>query len=346
MSELLSPGDFWVASGHHLCDAAAHGRMAATPDLWRAFLARPELLPPEEACEAERALHAALMADPAQAVAADRIAALADADAQENFRHFLAFRDRVAAEPTLEAAWIALYRGGVAGLPPILLQMLTHLVARAALEGEGDPFVLRAGELLFRTQRAGIHQGATLLADEEVVEMRGRDGGFGALGQLLVEAGAPPREVDLDVLNDANGTAYHARSDAHDFALDIAEGREGSRGIARMLERFIAHVFGEEVAIRAVPVIEDRAWTWHVGLDAEATAIANDLWHGKKVRQERLARILWLGVLEFRDPTRVLARVAGRPVYLALAMDAANRVRMKPQNLVSGLPLIAKEEAA
>src|SRR3712207_8706244 len=41
-------------------------------------------------------------------------------------------------------------------------------------------------------------------------------------------------------------------------------------------------------------VIEDRNWTWHVGLDAEATAIANDLWRGNKVKQARLARILWL----------------------------------------------------
>lgn len=346
MSGLLSPGDFWVASGHHLCDVDGHGRLAATADLWRAFLARPELVPPEEACEAERALHAALMAEPAQAVEAARIAALADADAQENFRHFLGFRDRVMAQPSLEAAWLALYREGVSGIPPILLQMLTHLVARAALEGEGDPFALRAGELLYRTQRAGIHQGATLLADEEVVEMRGRDGGFGALGQLLVEAGAPPREVELDVLTEASAPLYHGRSDAHDFALDIAEGRRGARGIARMLERFIRHLVAEEVAIRPVPVIEDQAWTWHVGLDAEASAIANDLWHGKKVRQERLARILWLGVLEFRDASRVLPRVAGRPVYLALAMDAANRVRMKPQNLVTGLPLMGKEDAA
>jgi hypothetical protein len=346
MNDLLSPGDFWVASGHHLCDVVEHGRLAATPDLWRAFLARPELIPPEEACAAERALHAALMQVPLQGVDAARVAALADADARENIAQFLAFRDRVAAHPTLEAAWVALYREGVAGVPPILLQMLTHLVARAALEGEGDPYALRAGELLYRTQRAGIHQGATLLADEEVVDMRGRDGGFGALGQLLVEAGAPPREIELDVLGDANAHLYHGRSDAHDFALDIVEGRPGRDGIARMLERFIRHLFSEEVAIRPVPVIDDRDWTWHVGLDAEATGIANDLWTGRKVRQERLARILWLGVLEFRDPSRVIARVAGRPVHLAMAMDAANRVRLKPQNLVAGLPLKAREEAA
>ena len=157
MTGLLSPGDFWVASGHHLCDVVEHRRLAATADLWRAFLARPELIPPEEACDAERALHAALMDSPVQPVEAARIAALADADARENFGQFLVFRDRVLAEPSLEAAWIALYRDGVSGIPPILLQMLTHLVARAALEGEGDPYALRAGELLYRPQRVAIH---------------------------------------------------------------------------------------------------------------------------------------------------------------------------------------------
>jgi len=177
------------------------------------------------------------------------------------------------------------------------------------------------------------------------VDARHADGDLGALGRLLSEAGAPPREVELDVLSEANAPGYFARSDAHDLALDIAEDRPGQHGLARALERFIRHVTGEAVTIRPVPVIEDN-WTWHVGLDVEATAIANDLWHGKKVKQERLARILWLGVLEFRDASRVLPRVAGKPVYLALAMDAANRVRMKPQNLVAGLPLVAKEAAA
>jgi hypothetical protein len=342
----LAPGDFWVACGHHLCDRDEAGRIHGTPDLWRAFCARPELLPPAEACAAERALHAALLADPLRPVPPAEIAALADPDARENFQVFLSFRDRVAAQPNLEASWLALYTGGVAGIPPLFLQMLTHLVVRSAMEGEGNPFVLRAAECLFRTQRAGIHQGATLLADEEVLEMKAATGDFGPLGQLLVEAGAPPREIEIEVLNEANAPAYFARSDAHDFALDVAEGRDGQHGIARALERFIGHVFGEEVAIRPVPVIEDHNWTWHVGLDAEATAIANDLWHGRKVRQERLARILWLGVLDFADPSRVLPKVAGRPVYLAIAMDAAQKLRLKPQNLVAGLPLRAGEAGA
>ncbi len=342
----LAPGDFWVASGHHLCDRDEHGRIHGTPDLWRAFCARPELVPPPEACDAERALHASLLADPLRAVSATEMAALADADARENFLVFLGFRDRVVAEPSLEAAWLALYRGGVAGIPPIFLQMLTHLVTRAALEGVGDPYALRAAELFYRPQRAAIHQGALLLADEEFLTDRTADSGFGTIGQLLTEAGATPREVELDVLSDDNGHLYAGRSDAHDFALDIAENRAGQHGLARALEHFIGHVIGEQVTIRPVPVIEDHNWTWHVGLDAEATGIANDLWQGKKVKQARLSRILWLGVLEFAETSRVLPRVAGRPVYLALAMDLAQKLRMKPQNLVAGLPLKAKGEAA
>lgn len=339
----LAPGDFWVASGHHLCDLDEGGRLRATPDLWRAFLARPELVPPAEACGAERALHAALLADP---LGAADPAALADPDARENWQVFLGFRDRVAAEPTLEAAWLRLFREGVGGIPPLFLQMLTHLVARAAMEGEGDAFTLRAAECLFRPQRAAITQGATLLADEEVVERRAADADLGPLGRLLTEAGAPPREAEFDVLSQANAPGYRPRSDAHDLALDIAENRPGQHGMARALERFVAHTIGERVAIRPVPVIEDRSWTWHVGLDAEATRIANALWNGRKVPQAELARILWLGVLEFADGSRVLPRAKGKPVYLALAMDAQQRVRMKPQNLATNLPLLSKAQAA
>jgi hypothetical protein len=336
MSATLLPGDFWIASGHQLCDRDDNGRLIATADLWRAFLARPELVPPEEACDAERALHAGLLDDP---LGAADPRGLADPDAVENWQVFLAFRDRVAAQPTLEAAWAALYRAGVSGIPPIFLQMLTQLVVRAALEGVTDAHILRAGETLFRPQRVAITQGAMLLADQEVVEARAADGDLGPLGRLLTEAGAAPREVELDVISEHNAHDYFTRSDAHDMALEIAEGRDGQAALARALELFIAHVVGERVRIRATPVIEDRNWTWHVGLDAEATRIANALWDGRKVKQAELARILWLGVLEFEDSSRVVARAKGKPVYLALAMDQAQVMRMKPQNLLTGLPL-------
>jgi len=338
--------DFWIASGHHLCDRDAAGRLLPTPDLWRAFLARPELRPPPEACDAERALHASLLRDPLRAVSGASLAALADPDAAENWQVFLRFRDRVAAQPTLEAAWIDFFRGDVRGVPPLFLQMLTQLVCRAALDGVTDAYVLRAAECLFRPQRAAIHQGALLLADEETVDLRARDGDLGALGQLLTEAGAAPRAVELDVLASPDVADYAARADAHDLALDIAQNRPGQHALARALERFIEHVLGERTAIRPAAVIEDPDWSWHVGLDTEATAIANDLWHGKDVAQARLARLIWLGVLDFAESSRVLPRAAGRSVYLALAMDAAQRVRLKPQNLLAGLPLLGAEEAS
>jgi len=336
MSTMLAPGDFWIAAGHHLCDLDDDGRLRATPDLWRAFLARPELVPPPEACDAERALHAALLADP---LAAADPGALADPDAAENWQVFLRFRDRVAAHPTLEAAWVALFREGVAGIPPIFLQMLTQLVVRAALNGVSDPVVLRAAECLFRPQRAAITQGATLLADQEIVDSRAEDGDLGPLGRMLTEAGAPPREVELDVIGEANAHQYWARSDAHDFALDIAEKREGAAALGTAIAALLRHVLGLDVTISHVPVIDDRHWSWHVGLDAEATRIANGLWDGRKIKQAELARILWLGVMEIADAARVIPRMRGKPVYLALAMDVAQVVRIKPQNLVTGLPL-------
>jgi Family of unknown function (DUF6352) len=338
--------DPWVASGHHLCDRDAAGRLVPTPDLWRAFLARPELLPPEEACASEMALHTTLLADPLRPVTDAALAALEDPDARENWGHFLRFRDRVAAVPTLEAAFLSLFRGSVSGVPPLFLQMLTQLVVRAAMEDVGDAFTLRAAEVLFRPQRAAIRQGALLLADEEWLESLSDGVDLGSIGQLLTEAGAPPREVEVEVLSEENAADYARRSDQHDLALDIAEGRPGQHGLARALERFIAHVLGEEVAIRPAAVIEDLDWRWHVGLDTEATAITNDLWNGEAVEQARLARILWLGALEFADGSRVLPRALGKPVYLALAMDAAQRVRCKPQNLVAGLPLLSKEAGA
>ena len=62
--------EFWVASGHHLTRRADHGGLVATPELIMAYLARPELMPPADACDAERDLHASLMADPLRAVSA------------------------------------------------------------------------------------------------------------------------------------------------------------------------------------------------------------------------------------------------------------------------------------
>ena len=87
--------------------------------------------------------------------------------------------------------------------------------------------------------------------------------------------------------------------------------------------------------------IEEKRWAWHIGLDAQSTALLNDLWRGEEVEAGRLALLLALFRMEFADAGVMRPDVAGQPVYLALAMDEESVVRMKPQNLLLNLPLAA-----
>ena len=110
--------EFWVSSGHLLLDRDAQGFLRLTDDFLRACLARPELMPPEEACDAERALHATLMQTPRSEVDPS---GLADPDAAENWAVFLAFRDALVAAPTIEAAYLRLVRGDLTSTPPLFI---------------------------------------------------------------------------------------------------------------------------------------------------------------------------------------------------------------------------------
>jgi hypothetical protein len=57
------------------------------------------------------------------------------------------------------------------------------------------------------------------------------------------------------------------------------------------------------------------------------------------VGEERQRRLMCLFRLEFVNPADMPAEVAGRPVYLAMATDEKNRLKLKPQNLLLNLPL-------
>src|ERR1700694_5268671 len=56
--------DFGLSCGHHLLDRDPGGGLVVTDEFLKAYLARPELNPPPEACVVERTLHAALVAAP------------------------------------------------------------------------------------------------------------------------------------------------------------------------------------------------------------------------------------------------------------------------------------------
>ena len=144
--------DFWLSCGHHLLDREQGGGLLVTDEFLKVYLARPELAPPPEACAAERALHAKLLADPRAPVASAEIAAIADADARENWQLMLAFRDHLVRHRTLEAAYVDLIRRNLK-VPHLFVNQLVHVILRNALDGCEDPYVLRAAELFFRPQK-------------------------------------------------------------------------------------------------------------------------------------------------------------------------------------------------
>jgi len=80
--------DFWLACGHHLLDRDDAGRLLVTDEFLKAYLARAELVPPPDACPAERRLHDILLRDPRRAGGGKRHrrdAGIADPDARENW---------------------------------------------------------------------------------------------------------------------------------------------------------------------------------------------------------------------------------------------------------------------
>jgi hypothetical protein len=328
--------DFWFASGHHLLDRDSAGRLRLTDAFLKAYLARPELLPPEDACEAEVRLHHELLAhQPRRPVEAAEVAAIADADARENWRLMIDFRDRLLAAPSLESSYLALARGAAGDTPPLFLNQLTQVVLRNALNGVDDPFVLRAAELFYRAQRVTFHEGTILLADAETIEMHERDRHASPLLAML----GGPAVTALDILDATNADGYFGRSDAFDMVLNLGGDGAGRRGLARAMELWLRHLLDVQAAIEPVPQIEDQSWTWFVGLDSEATRIGNALWRGDAVAQEMLERVLALFRLTFADAGETVPEVGAAPVWLILAMTTDRIVRMKPQNLVAGLPL-------
>lgn len=330
--------DFWTHCGYSLLTRRADGRLVVTDDYLRLYYARPELAPVAESCAAERALHAALLDSPRREVAPAEIAAIADADARENYQVMMRFRGRLLAAETLEAFYFELFREDV-GVPPDFIHHTVQVILRGILDGTSDGLEARAAELFFRKQRVSVNDGAILLADDETVEMHASTGGFGNLGKLLKEGQTTPRTIELDVLDEASAGRYFERDERHDTVLNLNHGRPGCLALARVLERWIAHFHGVRAAVKPVREIPDDDWVWHVGLDAEATAMLNEIYNGGEVEAARMRRVVGLFRIDFRDPVVVRPELAGTPVFLGLAAAADGTLRMKPQNLLMNLPL-------
>lgn len=326
--------DFWLSCGHHLLDRDAGGGLVATDEFLKAYLARPELAPPPEACTAERALHAALLDDPRRLLGEDDIAALQDADARQNWQVMIAFRDLLLRHRTLEAAYLALVREGLGRTPPLFLNQLAHVILRNVLDGCDDPWVLRAGELFFRPQIVTLHEGSLLAADEETI---GGAGG-GPVSPLVSMLGLPAASA-IDVLGEDNAATYFGRSDRFDMALDLTAGRRGLAALGEVIARWVRHMLAVDVTVEPLGEVRDARFTWYVGLDAEGTKVGDRLWQGEALDEATRGRVIALYRLRFADPGVVDRPIGEEPVYLILAMTPDRIIRLKPHNLVTGLPV-------
>jgi Family of unknown function (DUF6352) len=347
--------ELWTSSGFTQLQRNDRGWLLPTDDYLQLFLARPELALVDESCRAERALHKALAKAPSRPVAATEITAIKDEDARANYQMFLSFRDALLTAGTLEAYYLRLFQAQAVTIPPLFVDLLAQAIVRNLLGTEPDPLEARAAEMLFRTQRISVQDGQILAGDQGTLDMLNETGGLGALGRMLVQNKVSLTAQSIEVLSNTNAERYWAASQKHQWLLDLTHeinqdlshglvlrmtrARSGLKALSRVLEKWVQHFLGVAVAIEPLPKVEDAAWRWHIGLDVQATSLLNDMYEGNAVSDERMARLISLFRLRFENSQEMRADVAGKPVYLGLAMNAQGILKVKPQNLLTNLPL-------
>jgi Family of unknown function (DUF6352) len=329
--------DFWLSCGHHLLDRDPTGKLLVTDEFLKVYLARPELVPPPEACATERELHGALLRDPRSPIAASQIAAIADPDARENWQVMIGWRDHLVKHRTLEAAYLDIVRHGIR-FPHILVDQLTQVILRNALDDCDDVFVLRAAEIFFRPQNLLVQGGAVTAVDKETELLLSRQ----PRSPLVALLGLPA-VTEVDVLDDSTAGSYRGRSDRFDMALDLTTGQRGLAALGEVVTRWLAHLLAIDVAVQPVSELRNVSLSWYVGLDSEATRIGDTLWNGSDLDAEARSRLIGLFRLTFRDPLDMIERLRGEPVYLLAAMTPDEVLHLKPQNLVTGLPVRHRE---
>jgi hypothetical protein len=331
--KLSESRDFWLSCGHHLLDRDDSGKLPVTDEFLKVYLARPELAPPPNACAAERAIHRALLADPRHLIEPVQISSIVDIDARENWDLMIAWRDHLVQHTTLEAAYLDIV-ARARQFPPIFINQLVQVILRNLLDGTPDAFVLRAAEMFFRPQKLALQDGLLISADEETLAGLGAPP-FSPLASLLgLSTG-----TEMATLSEANAATYWERSDLFDLALDLTAGRPGLAALGEVIRRWVSHLLAVEVDVIPVTDLRDVALRWYVGLDSEATRMGDALWAGERLDDATQARLVGLYQLNFVDAADMDEEITGAPTYLIMAMTKEKGLRLKPQNLVSGLPL-------
>jgi hypothetical protein len=323
--------DFWLSCGHHLLERDDNGSVVVTDEFLKVYLARPEIAPPADACVAEQALYRKLFDAPRAAVTPAEIDKIVDDDARENWEILLSWREHLERHRTLEAAYLALVREGLR-FPSLLVDQIVQAILRNILDGCEDVFMLRTAELFFRSQKLAVHGGSLLAADVET---------FSAAPQPspLISLLGLETPLAIDVLNPDNADAYWNQSDSFDLALDLTAGRRGLTALGEVVALWVRHLLGIEVEIEPMTAARDITLTWYVGLDSNATRIGDALWRGEPTSAATPEFIVGLYRMRFADDVDLIERMRGQPTYLIVAGSSDMTLRLKPQNLITGLPL-------
>jgi hypothetical protein len=332
---LSAARDFWLACGHHLLDRNTRGWLMVTDEFLKAYLARPELLPPPDACAAECRIHATLLADPRQIITASDMASIADADARENWQVMIAWRDHLVRHETLEATYLDIVRHAIR-FPHLFIDQLVQLILRNVLDGCDDVFVVRAAELLFRPQQLRSGNGLLIAADAETTPGTGPHPQSPLYTLLGVST-----EADIEILSEANASHYWTRSDRFDMALDLSSGQRGAAALGHVMARWIFHLLAIDVAIEPLRELNGVEFSWYIGLDADASRLGAALWNGED--PDATTSLVGGYRLTFADPALMLERLRGEPVVVLATATADGMLRLKPQNLIVGLPIRDKE---
>jgi Family of unknown function (DUF6352) len=333
-------------------------------DFWHRLMQRPELALVAESCRDEKRLHDALTLKSLRAVKPEELAAIRDEDARSNYAMLLQFRDGVLAKGSLSAWYSQLFSGGKIAIAPLFIDIAVEHILRNVLANEEDAFIHRAAELLYRPQRISLHEGRIISGDQETLDTERDTGGLGDLGRLLLQnkiqvAGKEshamqvltPEHVDsfqtqrqhpnyrhnwlLDLTHEQ---AAQVGADHHSFEIRLARKDSGLSALARVLERWIAHFKGVKVRITPLAKIEDAAWRWHTGLDAQSSQLLNTLYEQQPLSEAQLKRLISLFRLDFQDAKNCVPEMQGKPTYLGLAMNEQGLLKLKPQNLLLNLP--------
>ena len=332
--------NYWPNSAYQTLLTSPDGQLLVTDDFLRTYLQRPELSLVPESCAAEQALHQRLTENPRIEITEQEIGAMADEDIQENYRVWLRYRTRLLAASSLEGFYMSLFKGDGVDVPPLFVMQLAQIFVRHILGDDTHPLEVRMGEIFFRTQKITVLEDSIVMAaDEEVVARNAQAGETGNIMDLLKGKSMLTKSADLDVLYEDNAAEYWTRNEDFDFAVQLNFGHEPINHFCRVLEKWIKHFLGVAVRITPMQQISDPKWSWHVGLDAAATEILNKLYNKELLEADELEKVICLFRLDFIDETAVTKVQQGKPVYLAIAMNDQQQLKLKPQNLLFNLPL-------